>query len=74
MIPTYRGPAFIGAIVALSGFALIYWSLVGWGIVSGSTPAERSKSLLNKIKTPGSTTQLASLPQTIIQPNNSGII
>lgn len=49
-IPTYRGPAFLGAILALAGSALVYWSLVGWGIVSGNTPEARKSSIIAQIK------------------------
>ena len=48
--PTYRGPAFVGAIIALAGIALVYWSLVGWGIISGNTPEEKRSKLIEKLK------------------------
>lgn len=49
-IPTYQGPAFIGAILALAGSALVYWSLLGWGIIQGSTPEKRKANLIGKVK------------------------
>jgi len=49
-IPTYRGPAFLGALLALAGIALVYWSLLGWKIVSGGTPEERVSGVIGKVK------------------------
>jgi hypothetical protein len=49
-MPTYRGPAFVGAVLALAGAALVYWSLIGWGVVSGDTPEERKTGIIDAIK------------------------
>lgn len=40
----------MGALLALSGAALVYWSLLGWGFISGTTPNERKSNLIRKVK------------------------
>lgn len=49
-MPRYGGPASIAALVMLAGAALVYWSLSGFGIVSGTTPQERYSTTVQKIK------------------------
>jgi len=51
-VPTYHGPASIGALTMLAGLALVYWALTGFGIVKGTTPQERYKATVERIKTP----------------------
>lgn len=51
-IPSYHGPASIGAVTMLAGLALIYWSLTGFGIISGATPEERYRKVTEGIKKP----------------------
>jgi hypothetical protein len=51
-LPTYHGPASIGALTMLAGLALVYWALTGFGIVKGATPQERYKATVERIKTP----------------------
>lgn len=49
-VPKYGGPASIAALTMLAGLALMYWSLVGFGVISGSNPQERYANLRGSIK------------------------
>lgn len=49
-VPTFHGPASIAFLVMLAGLALIYWSLTGFGVISGKTPQERYESTVESIK------------------------
>lgn len=49
-MPTYHGPASIGALTMLAGLALIYWALTGFGIITGATTSERYTSTVKRIK------------------------
>jgi hypothetical protein len=49
-VPTFHGPASIAFLVMLAGLALIYWSLSGFGVITGKTPQERYESTVKSIR------------------------
>lgn len=49
-VPRYNGPASIAFLTLLAGLALMYWALVGFGVISGNTPTERYQKLKGSIR------------------------
>lgn len=45
-----RVPLSLALITTFAGLALAYYALVGFGIIQGSTPAERTKGLVRSIR------------------------
>lgn len=45
-----QSPLTIGLLITFAGVALMYWALVGSGIITGSTPQERYANTVAKIK------------------------
>lgn len=45
-----RVPLSLALITTFAGLALAYYALVGFGIIQGSTPAERTSNVIRSIK------------------------
>jgi hypothetical protein len=43
-------PLSIALLTAFAGLTIAYWALVGFGIVKGSTPAERLQNLKGSVQ------------------------
>lgn len=50
-MPTLKAPASVGAVVMLGGIALIYWALIGLGVIAdGSSAKQNVTGLRDKLK------------------------
>lgn len=45
-----RVPLSLALITTFAGLALAYYALVGFGIIQGSTPAERTQGIIRSIR------------------------
>lgn len=48
-----KAPASVGAVVMLGGIALVYWALIGLGVIEGGTAKQNVTGLRDKLKTRG---------------------
>lgn len=45
-----KAPASIGALVLFGGLALVYWALLGLGVIAGGTAKESVTGLRDKLR------------------------